>query len=111
MNSSPKKLVWINPHLIENDCQKRRLKIHTDLSKSNMKHLLTSSFVGLQPQRSLLDVKSENLEYVKWRTAASSSFISLTAKKKRKEKYSLTAANKISTFFLFFKIFFYGDKR
>jgi hypothetical protein len=38
--------------------------LHTALSKSNMKHLLTSSFVGLHPQRSRLDVKSENLVYV-----------------------------------------------
>lgn len=42
-----------------------------------MKHLLTSSFVGLHPQRSRLDVKSENLVYVQCRTAASSSLISL----------------------------------
>lgn len=42
---------------------KKGIKL-TALSNSNMKHLLTSSFVGLQPQRSRLEVKSENLVYV-----------------------------------------------
>lgn len=36
----------------------------TALSNSNIKHLLTSSFVGLQPHRSRLEVKSEYLAYV-----------------------------------------------
>ena len=44
--------------------QENRVALRTALAKSNMKHLLTSSFVGLHPQRSRLDVKSENLVYV-----------------------------------------------
>eukprot|EP01018_Ginkgo_biloba_P031438 Gb_04572 [translate_table: standard] len=45
-------------------------------SNSSMKHLFTSSFVGLQPQRSRLEVKSLNFVYVKCNTAASSNLIS-----------------------------------
>lgn len=36
----------------------------TALSNSSMKHLFTSSLVGLHPQRSRREVKSENLGYV-----------------------------------------------
>lgn len=56
-------------------CKYRKL---TDLSNSNIKQRLTSSFVGLQPHRSRLEVKSENFEYVKCNTAASSNLISLS---------------------------------